>query len=119
MMSGHNFYTTLTLNQVTPLLVIAIACSVILLLHRFLKKYLLRFGFKAENLELDVIEDLPNFYECVNDGNWLVDESQYYWHKYALRLIPSTLHRRLEKNKANVRMTGECWYNILANEKYA
>jgi len=97
----------------------AIACSVVLLLHRFLKKYLIKFGFKAENLKLDVIEDLPNFYECINDGNWLVKESKYYWSKYALRLIPSTLHTRLKLIRADHKMTGECWYNILANEKYA
>jgi hypothetical protein len=118
MMSGHNFITTLTLNQTTPILVIAITCVTIFILMRYFKPSMVRFGFSIKNPELDVIEELPSFYDCIRDNNWLVSESQYYWNKYALRLIPTTLHRRLAINKAKKQMTGGCWYNILANEDY-
>lgn len=54
MASGHSIVSTLTLNQATPVLLIAIASVVIFLLQRSFKKRLQQLGFRAKASEVIV-----------------------------------------------------------------
>ena len=64
---------------------------------------------------------MPPFENAVkiSDAQWMMNESRYYRDAYDMRLIPTELENRLEKNEhTNNPIQGICWYNILANTIY-
>jgi len=52
MASGHSIVSTMTLNQATPVLLIAIASGIIFILQRGFKKRLQQLGYRAKNSEV-------------------------------------------------------------------
>lgn len=76
-MSSAHFWTTLgQLTQATPMLMIAIAFVVIILMRIFAYDLLSSWGFTISSNKIEVDENLPNFYTAVklSDADWLVKE---------------------------------------------
>lgn len=89
MVTGHSFYTTLTLNQVTPL----IFCSVSVLFTIVVKNSPLArlfeaTGFLQKYKSPNVVQNLPNFYSALSsyDRKWLIEEQRYYRELYGLKI---------------------------------
>jgi hypothetical protein len=59
MNTGHTFYTTLTLCQTTPLLLIFLGVVMIIVLQEYMPATLVKFGFKSENPQPKVVQCLP------------------------------------------------------------
>lgn len=77
MSSGHFWSTLSELNQATPMLMIAIAFVVIITLRVAFYDQLSKWGFTISANQIEVDENLPNFYEAVKlrDADWLVKEN--------------------------------------------
>lgn len=89
METGHSFYTTLTLCQTSPTLIIFIGVLMIIIFKRFFNKVLITFGFASEEVKVRVVEDLPPLEEAMElrDRNWLIQEYNYYKKNYDFEII--------------------------------
>ena len=122
MSTSHGLDTIAKVSQASPLLLIGIAVFIIFFLQTFLADYLNKFGFGFTDVEIEVDENLPNFFEAVklSEANWLVEESKYYNGTYDMKLIDDDLSTKLDDTKvAKSPIQGIHWYSILANPDYS
>lgn len=84
MSSAHYWSTLSELNQATPMLMIAFAFVVIIFLRIAFYDQLSKWGFTISTNEIEVDENLPNFFESVKlrDADWLVTENMYMEKQY-------------------------------------
>ena len=59
------------------MLLIGAAVTVIIFMQRFFSAFLIKWGFSLTSTEIEVDENLPNFFEAVklNDADWVVFEN--------------------------------------------
>ena len=59
---------------------------------------LLKYGFGFSETEINVDENLPNFFEAVklSEAKWITEENTYYKATYTMPLISNELALKLE-----------------------
>jgi len=77
MSTSHSLDLITEVSQASPILLIGIAVFIIFFLQTFFADTLNKFGFGFSEVEIEVDENLPNFFEAVklSEANWLVAES--------------------------------------------
>merc|ERR1719329_1081240 len=90
METGHSFYTTLTLCQTSPTLIIFMGVFMIFILKEWFSNALIKFGFASKDVKVRVIENLPPLEEAMElrDRDWLIKEYNYYKQNYDMEFIP-------------------------------
>jgi hypothetical protein len=80
MVTGHNWSTVASVTQATPMLLIGFALMFITFMRVFFYDLLTQWGFTLTSHNIEVDEDLPNFFEAVKlkDADWIVNECNYY-----------------------------------------
>lgn len=121
MVTGHDWSTLTTVTQASPMLIIGLALCVITFMRVCFYETLTKWGFTltANNIEVD--ENLPNFFEAVKlkDADWVVKEVRYYQEKYGFQFVREGVVKRLDDwSLAKKPISGIAWYNLLANPKY-
>ena len=121
MESAHGWSTLGVMSQATPLLLFSFAFMVITILRVGFYEYLTAWGFTISSNDIEVDENLPNFFESVklSDADWLVKENNYVKENYNITFVNSTVIDRLDNwSPAKKPITGIAWYNLLANPAY-
>jgi len=78
MLTGHTFNTMLEINQATGLMAMTFALIFIIFMELMFKSLLQRMGFSMSSTDIEVDENLPNFYLAVklSDADWIVYENR-------------------------------------------
>lgn len=77
MMSGH--FVGIKINQASPMLLAGILCLIIVLIHVIISEETLKAaGFTMAREDLDVDEDLPNFFKAltISEANRIIYENE-------------------------------------------
>jgi len=123
MKTGHTFNTLSQVSQASPLLLIGIAITIIFFMQTFMNDLLIQWGFGFSAVEIEVDENLPNFFRAckIRDSEWYVAEDAYYQEKYAMDLIEDDLSKKLDalEGPPKAPIQGIHWYAILANPYYS
>ena len=80
-----------------------------------------KWGYSISSNVIEVDENLPNFFRAVklSDADWIVEENGYYEKTYKLSFTDAAVVKRLDDwQLAKQPITGDAWYNILANPLY-
>ena len=122
MQSGH-FFHGFMVNQATPLLLFAIF-SWFLRLITFLvpEEELARLGFTLSHDDINVDEDLPNFFEALKlkHADQIVCEYHNMKNRYGLEIEDADVIAKLEKTQIPEKsIQGTPWYSVLANLDYS
>jgi hypothetical protein len=121
MLTGHSWNSIMDVNQATPMLLIGIALVFITIMRVYFYDTLTQWGFTLTSNNIEVDENLPNFFEAVKlkDADWIVKEARYYQETYGIRFVRKEVVERLDDWKlAKKPVSGIAWYNLLANQKY-
>jgi len=121
MSTGHSLATIGTVSQASPLLLIGVAVFFIFILQTYFSDTLTKWGFGFTDVEIDVDEDLPEFFKAVklSEADWLVSEDKYYKDTYDMDLYDDKLTEKLDDTKAaKSPIQGIHWYTLLANPYY-
>jgi len=121
MLSGHTWSTVTQVNQATPILLISMAFVVIVVLRLFFYEQLTKMGFTLSSNDIEVDENLPNFFNAVKlgDADWLVSENKYMRERYGFNFVTKRVEDRLDEwQVAKKPIVGIAWYHLLANPAY-
>jgi len=121
MFTGHTVGMTMDVNQASPLFLLFIALTIIIILESYFKEYLTKWGFSLSSNEIDVDENLPDFYKAVklSDADWMVKEQEYYLNEYQLKVVEPELAEKMDEvGRPEKSVQGIAWYNVLANPDY-
>mmetsp|Transcript_117304 Transcript_117304/g.163229 ORF Transcript_117304/g.163229 Transcript_117304/m.163229 type:complete len:262 (+) Transcript_117304:1423-2208(+) len=121
MLTGHTVAFALGVNQAAPVLFMVACLLVIVILESYFKEHLTRWGFSLSANEIDVDENLPDFYLAVklSDADWMVKEQAYYLEEYGMKIVEAELAARMDDvGRPEKAVQGIAWYNILANPDY-
>ena len=122
MLSSHTFDTVGNLGPATPMLLIAVALFIIVILRRYFYEQLEEWGYTISGQEISVDENLPNFFQAVklSDADWMVFENKNIRENYGFSFIPKKVEETLDEwDLAKKPIQGVAWYNILANPIYS
>lgn len=123
MKTGHTFNTLTQVSQAIPLLLIGIAITIIFFMQTFMSDLLEEWGFGFSDVEIEVDENLPNFFNAckIRDSEWYVKEDSYYNKTYSMDLIEDSLSSKLDAlaGPPKAPIQGIHWYVVLANPYYA
>jgi len=111
----------MNVNQASPLFLLLIALTIIIILESYFKEYLTKWGFSLSSNEIDVDENLPDFYKAVklSDADWMVKEQEYYVNEYNLKIVEPELAEKMDEvGRPKKAVQGIAWYNVLANPDY-
>ena len=74
-------------------MLLGIACFTIFILQTFFNELLNKFGFGFTNVNIDVDENLPNFFHAVkmSEREFITAENTYYKANYAMPIISDKL----------------------------
>ena len=121
-MSSSHWWGTLTdLDQATPMLIISMAFVVIVIMRIFFYSWMIKYGYTISSNEIDVDEDLPNFYEAIklSDADWFVKENEYCKKQYSFAFANEESTGKLDAIGVPKKpIQGIAWYNLLANPSY-
>ena len=122
MRGGHTFATMGEFSFALPLLLISAVLVVIVVFRLYFYETLQAWGFTLSSNEIEVDEDLPNFFEAVklSDADWMVYENRNLRENYGVSFVSREIEERLDDWKtAKKPIQGVAWYNVLANPVYA
>lgn len=122
MSTGHTLATVRTVSQASPLLLLGMAVFFIFILQMFFAETLEKYGFGFSETNIEVDENLPNFFKAVklSEADWITMENSYYKESYKMPLIMADTAIKLdETEQAKKPIQGIHWYNLLANPTYA
>ena len=121
MLTGHDFSTIMNVNQATPMIFIGLSLTFITIMRAAFYETLTKWGFTLTVHDIEVDENLPNFFEAVKlkDADWIVKENNYYKEKYGFQFVRQHVVNKLDDwQLAKKPISGIAWYNVLANPKY-
>ena len=122
MPSHHRVSDIFRMSQATPMLLLTVGMSVMILLKTCLYEKIKEWGYTLSSSVVAVDENLPNFFKAIKlaDSEWFVKESRYCRHTYrfsfANRDVVDRVDRMSEVPKKAIH--GLAWYNILCNPAY-
>lgn len=103
------------------MLILSISFMVLVLIRVLCFSWMSKYGYTISSNEINVDEDLPNFYEAVklSDADWFVKENSYCKEKYNYAFGNEESTGKLDVVGVPKKpIQGIAWYNILANPKY-
>lgn len=120
MPSGH--FIEFRINWATPVLIMAL-CSVFLVLFIRFCPYQIRaaLGFSLQEKEIEVDEDLPNFFHTIllSQADELVEEEKNVKKMYGIECNdPDTVETLDAAKQPKKAMMGTPWYTVLSNDAY-
>lgn len=121
MSSAHSWSSLGELSQATPILLLAVAFVAITIMRIGFYETLVKWGFTLTQNEIEVDENLPNFYASVklSDADWMVKESNYLKEVYGFTFVNQKVVDKLDDwQLAKKPISGIAWYNVLANPAY-
>lgn len=88
MFSGHTF-SSITVDQASPLLLIGVCVSIIIIMQSFFKKTLKAWGFTFGGTKINVDENLPYFFTSIRlkDADWLIKENENLKNEYGFSIV--------------------------------
>eukprot|EP00352_Strombidinopsis_acuminata_P007317 CAMPEP_0176354150 /NCGR_PEP_ID=MMETSP0126-20121128/12335_1 /TAXON_ID=141414 ORGANISM="Strombidinopsis acuminatum, Strain SPMC142" /NCGR_SAMPLE_ID=MMETSP0126 /ASSEMBLY_ACC=CAM_ASM_000229 /LENGTH=86 /DNA_ID=CAMNT_0017706169 /DNA_START=2666 /DNA_END=2926 /DNA_ORIENTATION=- len=74
------------------------ALVTIVLMELLFKELLKKMGFSMSSTEIDVDENLPNFFQAVklSDADWVVYENRNMRDEYGFKLVPDNVYQKLD-----------------------
>ena len=120
MKSDH--YVEWGVNWSTPLLLMCLAAVALLMLQQTFKDSLQQWGFAMSREDIEVDEDLPNFFEAVklSASEELCSENENMKEHFGFEFSdPDTIETLLTAQIPKKALQGTPWYQILSNYEYA
>lgn len=120
MASNHFLY--FGVNWGTPVLFMATCAVFILSVQKICAGYLMKWGFAMASKEINVDEDLPNFFKSVklSQADELVEENRNMKDNFLFDLTdPDTIERLDDTKVPKKAIQGTPWYQILSNPRYS
>ena len=121
MLSNH-LLEFFALDQATPLQFFAIAGIFLLVASTLFGDYLNQWGFSMQQKEIEVDEDLPNFFKAVrlSQADEVVLEAQNIKDNYGIEIEDPRVIERLDETEMPKRSIGRTpWYQVLSNPEYS
>jgi len=84
-------------NFASPMLLIGFAVALITFVKRNFPSFLFKSGFTISSTQIEVDEDLPNFFDVVKlaDADWVIEENQNLRDIYGFSFVPYEVEKRL------------------------
>lgn len=120
MKSEH--FATLGVNWASPVLLLCMASIFLIAIQKIFADYLMKWGFALQSKEIQVDEDLPNFFKSVklSQADELVLENENMQNNYDLCINdPDTVNTLNETCIPKKAIQGTPWYQVLSNPKYS
>jgi hypothetical protein len=120
MKSDHFFY--FGVNWAAPILLMSVAATFLILIQIIFKNYLMKWGFALQSKEIEVDEDLPNFFKTVKlaQADELISEEQNMQQKFGFSFNDGDTIQTLDATAVPKKaIQGTPWYQILSNPKYS
>lgn len=124
-MKSQHFLFPITVNWATPIEFMAFCAVFIILTQKIFGTLLNQYGYGMEREEIEVDEDLPDFFKCVklSQADEVIAEEANMQNKFGFLVNdPDTIHE-LEQVEPPKKSQGSCqgtpWYSILSNTKYS
>jgi hypothetical protein len=120
MKSDHFLYVGV--DWAAPVLLMSFFATFLILIQIIFKNYLMKWGFALQSKEIEVDEDLPNFFKTVKlaQADELISEESNMKEKFGFSFNDgdtiATLDATAVPKKA---IQGTPWYQILSNPKYS
>lgn len=97
MLSGHTF-SSIRVDQASPLLLMGAAVAVIIIMQSFFKKTLKAWGFTFGGTKINVDENLPRFFDSIKlrDADWLLKENDNLKEEYGFEIISEEVSKILD-----------------------
>ena len=120
MKSGHKIY--LGVNWAAPVLLMCAASIFLIIVQKVFADYLMKWGFALSDQEIEVDEDLPNFFKSVklSQADEIIAEESNMKANFGFSFNDGdtieTLDATCVPKKA---IQGTPWYQILSNPKYS
>jgi len=79
MSTSHSVFSALEVNYSIPLFLVGIVYIFIVCVQLIFDEKLAKWGFTLSKQEMEVDENLPNFFSAVklNDADWIVNENKH------------------------------------------
>lgn len=120
-MKSYHFVDLTKLTWTTPMMALGFTMLLVVILQNFLPHQMKLLGFKTSPKEIEVDEDLPNFFNVIRlrQADEVIFESQNLKENYGFEIEDYRIVETLDYTKIPKRsMQGTPWYNILANPVY-
>jgi hypothetical protein len=120
MLSGHT--VKIGVNWASPVMLMCLAAILLIAVQKIFADYLMKWGFALQSKEIEVDEDLPNFFKTVklSQADELVSEEVNMKENFGFSFNDgdtiATLDETCVPKKA---IQGTPWYQILSNPKYS
>jgi hypothetical protein len=87
-----------TVTWASPMLLVGLMMVVIVFLQKIIPEKLNEWGFTMLQGNIEVDEDLPNFFKSVklNDADWLVYENKNLRENYGFNMVRRELEQKLD-----------------------
>lgn len=122
MLADHPVFFPPKINQSSPLFIMCATCVIIIIITSIVpNELLLKWGFTMSVDELEVDEDLPNFFEALmlSEAEKIVSENRQMMNEFGFELAESWLIEKLDNTQwPEKSIQGTPWYNVLCNSKY-
>lgn len=109
-------------NQASPLLLVGCLCTLVVIIQIVVPDdWLKSMGYTMAKDDLDVDEDLPNFWKALpaREADRLICENTQMQKEYGFELNESSLIQQLEEvGWATRSIQGTPWYALMSNPKY-
>ena len=122
MLTSHSVSNSFNLGQASPVIFVAFAVTLVFFMKTCCHKALHKLGYTMGCNEMEVDENLPNFFNVVKlaDADWVVFENKALRDTYRFGFVPESTCDRLDNfEMGENQIRGVAWYNILANPLYA
>jgi hypothetical protein len=122
MLADHPVFFPPKINQASPLCIMCVTCVFIIIFTSIVPgEILLKWGFSMSVDELEVDEDLPNFFEALmlSEAEKIIAENKQMMTEFGFELSECWLIEKLENSQwPEKSIAGTPWYNILCNSSY-
>lgn len=122
MLADHPVFFPPKINQASPLFIMCVTCVFIIIFTSIVPgELLLKWGFSMSVDELDVDEDLPNFFEALqlSEAEKVISENRQMMNEFGFELVESWLIEKLENSQwPEKSISGTPWYSLLSNSSY-
>lgn len=109
-------------TQSSPLLLMSVVCVILIIVQMLIPdELLIELGFSMSQEEMEVDEDLPNFFTALmlTEAEKILAENRHLMQEYGFELSESWLVEKLENTEwPEKSISGTPWYAIMCNPAY-
>lgn len=121
-MESSHFVTFLGNRHALPLLMMSLGHMTIIVFVVFFSDWMKRVGFTLGQIDIEIDEDLPNFFESITlqQANFVVEKDKYLKeHFHFEENDPDTIERLDSTKMPKKAIQGTAWYTVNSNKDYA